>query len=351
MIKRYYNYATDMLLVYGFLIIIISSYILWFILPMGQGLGGIKYCERQLTGEGVQGNHVFIFEFSRYSWVDIHSWVSIVVITLLLIHLLFHCQWIIKTMKRMRNFIINRQKAILERYIAAYVLFILLAVEVLSGCIIWLIIPRGSGNLFSTQAGFGPTFWGIQRNVWVDIHAWIAVFMIAIIIVHVFFHWRWIVNLSIDRLQSYKVKRIVASREICRFDKQRNDSEKPNYIHRAGMLIGLIGAICFLVSMLTFQLDWSGRYDFMIFLIPIPFIILKLARKLPAICGIILILLGIATVLFYVVFPIGIVWNQIGVWNELGLETLYTIFFITLPFITAGFLFIASGRLKKLRLK
>ena len=40
----------------------------------------------------------------------------------------------------------------------------------------------------------GRTFWGIQRNVWVDIHAWVAASIAAIILVHLIMNWGWFVG-------------------------------------------------------------------------------------------------------------------------------------------------------------
>jgi hypothetical protein len=86
--KNYYNYAIDFLLAYGFLVIIVSSYALWFILPMGQGLGGMTTCPLRLTGMGDTGNSILFFGIPRFLWVEIHSWVSVVVISLILLHML-----------------------------------------------------------------------------------------------------------------------------------------------------------------------------------------------------------------------------------------------------------------------
>ncbi len=120
------------------------------------------------------------------------------------------------------------------------------------------------------------------------------------------------------------------------------ESAKSYYLSRIGVYIGLIGAIGFLVAMLTFQLDWANKYNFMLYFIPIPFILLILARRYPLIGGITLIILGMETIMLYLIFPIGIRWNLIGVWNKLGAETIYTIVFVTLPLIASGILYLVS---------
>ena len=113
------------------------------------------------------------------------------------------------------------------------------------------------------------------------------------------------------------------------------------------MLIGMVGAICFGAEMITFQLDWVGRYNFLLFLIPVPFICIIFAKKLPLICGTILFVLGILVIFFHFIFPVGIIWNKIGVWNQLGLGTINTIFFVSMPLVISGIMFINSKRLKK----
>jgi hypothetical protein len=60
-----------------------------------------------------------------------------------------------------------------------------------------------------------------------------------------------------------------------------------------------------------------------------------------------LIILGIITPMLYLIFPISILWNKVGVWNELGWETVYTVVFVTLPLIASGSLFLLSDRFKK----
>jgi hypothetical protein len=347
-INNYINYAFDFFLVYGFIAIVVSSYILWFVLSMGKGFGadistGHSLCDKPLTGQGHLGNAIDVFNWTRWQWVDFHSWISVMVVAVILIHLIWHWQWIVESIRRFKVFFLKHQKAVLERYVAAFILFILTAFETLSGIVIWLIMPRGVGDLFPAQAGYGRTFWGLQRNVWVDLHAWVAVFMIAIIVVHVIIHWRWIVNKTIGRTRAVKDKGIEDCQKIYLSNKPNSqDNTDTPYLPRLGMLTGLIGAICFLVAMLTFGLDQAGRYDYMFYLIPIPFIIILLARHFSLVGGLLLIVLGVLTPLLYILFPIGITWNTIGVWNTFGLETLYTIVFVSLPLLISGISYLVS---------
>jgi len=351
--KYYYNYAVDLVLLYGFIAITVSSFILWFILPMGQGLGGdlAHFCPHRFTGRGGAGNLTHALGLPRFEWVEIHAWICVVVSCIVLLHLFLHWKWIIDTTKRIKYNALNFKKAHLERYVTTFTLFVLAAFEILSGFVLWLIMPRGVGDLLQTQSGVGRTFWGLQRNVWVDLHAWVAVFMLAIIVVHIIIHWQWIVNMTIGKLKSDKANGAIESEITHQLYKSiaSDNNNKQDYLQRVGMLIGLVGSIGFLVSMFTFQLDWNNRYGFMLYFIPVPFILLILARKWSLIGGSLLIILGIMSIVMYFIFPIGIVWNQIGVWNVLGWETVYTLVFVTLPLLSAGILILLSAILNNKR--
>jgi cytochrome b subunit of formate dehydrogenase len=75
----------------------------------------------------------------------------------------------------------------------AFVSFLL---QVISGFILWKILPRGGGD--GIGRGFGgdaieSTFgWG--RHTWLDIHDWTGVALLVIIIVHIYMHRKWLYN-------------------------------------------------------------------------------------------------------------------------------------------------------------
>lgn len=64
--------------------------------------------------------------------------------------------------------------------VAAFILFLLLAS---TGLLIWLVLPSGHGYL---------TVWGMNRHAWGDIHFWIAISFLVLIVIHLFLHWSWI---------------------------------------------------------------------------------------------------------------------------------------------------------------
>ncbi|MBN2492288.1 MAG: DUF4405 domain-containing protein [Planctomycetes bacterium] len=64
----------------------------------------------------------------------------------------------------------------------AFVAFVLLAA---TGILVRYVLPPGSGHF--------ATLWGLDRHQWGEIHFWLAVSMLAALVLHVFLHWRWIV--------------------------------------------------------------------------------------------------------------------------------------------------------------
>lgn len=110
---------------YVFILIIISSYILWFILPMGHGRGGNTQCDSPFIGMGDAGNYILIFGLSRYEWIDIHSWISIIMVIFVIIYVFLHWRWIVEIIKKVDKYIVKRQWAIIERYVVVFQLFIL----------------------------------------------------------------------------------------------------------------------------------------------------------------------------------------------------------------------------------
>jgi len=61
-----------------------SGFVLWKILPSGGGFQG---------GRGIVGNNVFLSLF-RNGWSDLHIYVNLIFVSLVLIHLILHWTWI-----------------------------------------------------------------------------------------------------------------------------------------------------------------------------------------------------------------------------------------------------------------
>ncbi len=336
--KKYYNYAVDFLMIYAFIAINLSGFILWFILPMGMGSRISDYCHKTFkTGLGPTGNAWSAFDLPRYIWVELHSWIAVIAIGIILIHIVLHWKWIVKTMKRVTEKILTRQKAILELYTVNLMLFIMACFEVLSGFVLWLILPRGVGDFVNMNNDIGRVFWGLQRNEWQDLHAWVSVAMAAILLIHLIINWRWIVSVTIGKIRGKKSNEPVEQEDDYHTDKTKVSFLRTNDGFREGLFLGLIGTLGFLTVLALFQLDWVGRYGFMLYLIPLPIIGLWLARSWPVIGGVLLIVLSIVIVILREIFVIGVVSRVIGL--DMG----YTLIFASLPLFAAGVIFIISA--------
>ena len=71
----------------------VSGFILWFALPRGGGWHGGRF-----GGGGVE--YTF-WSLSRHTWLDIHNWVAIIIVTAVIIHVVLHWKWIIYTTKKL----------------------------------------------------------------------------------------------------------------------------------------------------------------------------------------------------------------------------------------------------------
>jgi hypothetical protein len=68
--------------------------------------------------------------------------------------------------------------------------------EVASGFVLWLVLPSGGqGYLGGRGTATLSTFLG-ERHVWLDLHNWVAVVLLTMIIWHVARHWKWIVRMT-----------------------------------------------------------------------------------------------------------------------------------------------------------
>lgn len=74
-------------------------------------------------------------------------------------------------------------------------MFLLGIIEAVSGFILWLALPSGNGWGRLRGLVIEPTYWTLSRHEWISIHDWAAVALVAIAIIHVALHWRWIVRM------------------------------------------------------------------------------------------------------------------------------------------------------------
>ena len=89
-------------------------------------------------------------------------------------------------------------KRVTLNFIIACVGFVLFVSMVATGTILRYILPCGRGYGWrggrgAIQAGQNiKEFWLMTRPQWLDIHFWIAVAFVTVIIMHIMLHWDWI---------------------------------------------------------------------------------------------------------------------------------------------------------------
>jgi len=68
-------------------------------------------------------------------------------------------------------------------------LFILFIPTAVSSFILYFYLPSGGGKVASE-------IWGLTRHNWTEIHYYIGFAFIALMVIHLLFHWKWIKNLN-----------------------------------------------------------------------------------------------------------------------------------------------------------
>ncbi len=192
-LENYINYFLNIVLFLSVILTIYSSYIIWFVLPRGTGLHGFSKCLQEGYG---YGNVNIAHGLPRFTWVDIHNWASVSLIIIIILHVILHLSWFKQTTKKIMNSFLNPAWHLIEEYVVSIVLLILFVFQGVSGIVMWLIVPRGELDYTAMISDRGRIFWGLQRDVWADLHAWIAVVIISIIIIHLIINWKWVVAVS-----------------------------------------------------------------------------------------------------------------------------------------------------------
>jgi len=76
-----------------------------------------------------------------------------------------------------------------RNYILALILCLLGLFELVSSFILWRVLPIGG------EGYMGGTFlW--ERHIWIDVHGWVGVALVVVVVIHVILHWKWIVYMT-----------------------------------------------------------------------------------------------------------------------------------------------------------
>jgi hypothetical protein len=85
-----------------------------------------------------------------------------------------------------------------RNYILGFIMFLLGLFEAVSGFVLWLVLPRGGRGYMGGRGGgldAEATFlW--SRDTWIDLHDWVAVALVAVVILHLILHREWVVTMT-----------------------------------------------------------------------------------------------------------------------------------------------------------
>jgi hypothetical protein len=96
-IQKYTKFALDVIMGLSIGFILVSGYILWFVLPRGIGMYGDPKCNMQ--GLGMSGTCWSALGLNRYGWIDVHNWASVALLAIIMLHIILHWGWIVATTK------------------------------------------------------------------------------------------------------------------------------------------------------------------------------------------------------------------------------------------------------------
>ncbi len=168
--KAKFNFYLDAIIFAAFLVAGLTGVLFWMLLPEGQG----------------SSRYVFL-ALRKSSWVDLHNWAGLVMLAGVCIHLLLHWKWIVCAVQRYFRKLARQARINFTLDVFLFGAFVLVN---LSGLVSWLILPAGY------QGGRNPAYqalWlGFSRHEWSDLHLWSGLAILAIVGVHVSFHWKWI---------------------------------------------------------------------------------------------------------------------------------------------------------------
>lgn len=107
-----------------------------------------------------------------------------------------------------------------------------------------------------------------------------------------------------------------------------------SYLPKAGLYLGITGAVSLLFFNLIFQEDWMQRFTWLWFAVPLPVVFLLVASKFRFTGGLLMVMLAIAVTIFDIyAFP-----GNPGQVAGRGIG--YTIAFVSLPLLLSGLMYI-----------
>jgi hypothetical protein len=147
---------------------------------------------------GYQGGHNPMYGvtvlFERHTWEDLHTWGSIALIAIALIHIPLHWNWIVNMTKRTIKMATGKCKGINNRSKFNLAINTLIAVSFLVAGIsglYFLFFPGATHGSYTSS-----TVLLFSRGTWDLIHTWSGIIMITTVLLHFIIHWKWFTKVS-----------------------------------------------------------------------------------------------------------------------------------------------------------
>ena len=175
------NWWIDLTLFSSGIVVFFSS-IYFLILPVGGYKGG----RNPMYGITIL--------FERHTWGDIHIWGSVAMLAVAALHIPLHWSWIVNMTKRVFKIATGQCKSMNARGKFNLAVNSLLGlsglITAISG-LYFLLVPGASHS-----SSLADPRWFFSLATWDLIHTWSGVVMIAVAVLHLDIHWKWIIKVT-----------------------------------------------------------------------------------------------------------------------------------------------------------
>jgi hypothetical protein len=133
--------------------------------------------------------------FDRTGWEWIHTWISMAMIAIAIVHLVFHWKWVVSTTKRVfRGFFVKKNPLTMSagswrNILVDGVLALGFLICAATGIFLFF-TPETKGGINAD-----PMFL-FSRTVWDLLHTWSGVAFISAFLLHFVIHWGWVVKVG-----------------------------------------------------------------------------------------------------------------------------------------------------------
>jgi len=149
--------------------------------------------------------------FDRTGWEWIHTWLSLGMIAIALLHIILHWKWVVSTTKRVARDIFTSHKSNMnskgwQNVIVDGAIGVGFIISAISG-VYFLFVGESRGGLVPD-----PMFL-FSRTAWDLIHTWSSVLFISGFLMHFAIHWGWVTKVTRKIFTGKKSRTVVSTIE------------------------------------------------------------------------------------------------------------------------------------------